>query len=199
VTFAQDRSLGSVELRVSELAKESDNNRFPYESTGTKDTTDPFRLDKGNVHKGSLHYMAQFVPALAIKGVKFEVRSNDFQRAMNGEQEDEDGDTVDSSSSSSEDGQEVPKGVTITSPKKTHTKAAKSTDTVKTSDTTNTANSTHTSDSIHTAGTTPDDEITAKTTHDDGVEMTTEEVLAQRKLGNTLVVRVEVLNVFRRD
>ena len=168
---------------MSELAKESDNNRFPYESTGNRNATEPFRLDKGNVHKGSLHYVAQFVPSLAIKGVKFDVRSNEIQRIAEREQGNEDGDTVDSRSTL----EEVSEGVTITVPRKAHTKSAKSTDTTKTVDTTNAANSTHTADSIHTAGT----RATKETKPDEGVEMTTEEVLAQRKHGSVLFVGVK--------
>lgn len=71
IPLLKDRSLGSVELRVSDLAKESSDTRYPFESTGPKVAVEPIQLDKGSF-KGELHYTATFVPALALKGVKFD-------------------------------------------------------------------------------------------------------------------------------
>ncbi|KAF7306591.1 hypothetical protein MIND_00450400 [Mycena indigotica] len=97
--LTKDRSLGNVELRVSELAKESSDRQYPFESTGRKTAIDPIRLDKSNAHKGQLHYSAEFIPTLALEGVKFDASGNELQRAVG--QEDPDGADVHSSSSSS--------------------------------------------------------------------------------------------------
>ncbi|GLB36472.1 putative tricalbin [Lyophyllum shimeji] len=70
--LTRDRSLGSVELLVNDLAKESADPRYPFESLGQRDAVDPIRLDKGNVYKGQLHYKAEFIPALALNGVSFD-------------------------------------------------------------------------------------------------------------------------------
>ncbi|KAJ7693677.1 C2 domain-containing protein [Mycena rosella] len=98
--MTRDRSLGSVELRVSDLARECTDRMYPFESTGKKTAADPIRLDKGGAYKGQLHYTAEFVPALALEGVKFDAPTNEIQRAAEG-QEDPDGSDVRSSKSSS--------------------------------------------------------------------------------------------------
>ncbi|KAJ7456618.1 C2 domain-containing protein [Mycena latifolia] len=98
--MTRDRSLGSVELRVSDLARESTDRLYPFESTGKKTASDPIRLDKGNAYKGQLHYTAEFIPALALEGVKFDAPVNEIQRAAQ-ESEDPDGSAVRSSGSSS--------------------------------------------------------------------------------------------------
>ncbi|KAJ7770832.1 C2 domain-containing protein [Mycena maculata] len=91
--MTRDRSLGSVELRILDLARESTDRLYPFESTGKKTASDPIRLDKGNVYKGQLHYTAQFIPALALEGVKFDAPANEIQRATE-EVEDPDGKEV---------------------------------------------------------------------------------------------------------
>jgi Ca2+-dependent lipid-binding protein len=75
--------LGSVELLVSELAQRSDSREYPYESTGAKSAADLLTLDTSDERKGTLHYVAEFLPALALRGVKFEERPNELQRATN--------------------------------------------------------------------------------------------------------------------
>ncbi|KAJ7071483.1 C2 domain-containing protein [Mycena amicta] len=114
--LTRDRSLGNVELRVSELAKESSDRQYPFESTGKKTATDPFRLDKGNAYKGQLHYTAEFIPTLALEGVKFDGSGNELQRAA--AQEDPEGKEVRSSSSSSSvsGDEEIPSTPTIVEP-----------------------------------------------------------------------------------
>lgn len=105
----QDRSLGSVELHIAELAEESDNPEYPYASTGIKSVDEPIRLDKGEGYKGTLAYTAEFVPCLALKNLSF---GGDQSR----ERQLGDGHSVhtdDSMSSSDHEIQAVPQGVTI--------------------------------------------------------------------------------------
>jgi hypothetical protein len=114
----KDRSLGSVELKVAELIEESDNNEYPYASTGRKTVVDPIKLDKGGGYKGRLHYTAEFVPALALQGVKFDGGINEVQRAARDGQGDDDGDVVkdDNASSISSSDEDLPRGPTVRRP-----------------------------------------------------------------------------------
>ncbi|KAF5354770.1 hypothetical protein D9756_005742 [Leucocoprinus leucothites] len=73
--LTRDRSLGSVELRVSDLAEESNDPKYPYRSTGVKSANDTLRLDNGEGYKGTLTYTAQFVPALALRDLTFSKES----------------------------------------------------------------------------------------------------------------------------
>lgn len=116
--YFQDRSLGSVELRVSDLARDSTDRLYPFESTGKKTGAEPIRLDKGGAYKGQLYYTAEFVPALALEGVKFDAPANEIQRATE-VQEDPDGQDVrhSSSSSSSSADDNIAPTPTITEPK----------------------------------------------------------------------------------
>ncbi|KAF8559381.1 tricalbin [Imleria badia] len=86
--MTKDRSLGSVELRVQELAQESSTDpQFRHESTGRKEVVQPIQLDGENTFKGQLHFVAEFIPTLALKYDKFEAGENEIQRAakaMNG-------------------------------------------------------------------------------------------------------------------
>ncbi|KAK0198528.1 C2 domain-containing protein [Armillaria mellea] len=141
VYITEDRSLGSVELRVSELVKDSDDNIYPFQSTGVKTATDPLRLDGANTFKGNLHYTAEFIPAMKLKGIKFEGHSNEINQAVAADDDSGSGavsDSASSISSSDEEAQAIPDGVTIKGKKK-HTRAAKSTDTTATSATQATA------------------------------------------------------------
>ncbi|KAI0786120.1 tricalbin [Abortiporus biennis] len=136
--LTRDRSLGNVELKVSELAQAGE--QGSYMSTGKKEAQDPLRLDKGTNH-GTLSYVAEFIPAILIRGLKFHGGINELQRvAKSKEGAETDGETVpnDSSSDSSDD-EDVPEGVTATTPMQDSSrighKKAKSTDTTATSQT----------------------------------------------------------------
>jgi len=153
--LTKDRSLGSVELHLNELATTSDSHEYPYTSTGKKVGADPIRLDKGNVFKGQLHYEAEFIPALDLQGVKFESEGNQMQRAAAGGSDsgsfaDDDGSSM---SSSDIEVQAVPTGITATAPMGVdkrgvhHHSKGKSTDTTGTAGTTATANNTDATDS----------------------------------------------------
>ncbi|KAF9229629.1 tricalbin [Gyrodon lividus] len=83
--LTKDRSLGSVELHVSDLARESSANpQFRFESTTKKEAADPIKLDGSHTYKGQLHYVAEFVPTLALKHVHFDARENEIQQAAEG-------------------------------------------------------------------------------------------------------------------
>ncbi|KAG7450195.1 tricalbin [Guyanagaster necrorhizus] len=133
--LTRDRSLGSVELRVSELAEESDDKMYPFQSTGVKTATDPLRLDGANVFKGDLHYTASFIPAMKLKGIKFDSHSKKIHQAAAGDNDSESDLVTDgaaSISSTDEEAQAMPDGVTIKGTLKKHTRATKSTDTTAT-------------------------------------------------------------------
>lgn len=115
--LTKDRSLGTVELKVSELSREvitgSGDSRFSFESTGKMDKSDPIRLDRGNQYKGQLHYVAEFLPAFALEGLKFETGSNEVQAAV---EDVEDGDDADEHSSSSSRKKREARAITTTEP-----------------------------------------------------------------------------------
>ncbi|KDR84854.1 hypothetical protein GALMADRAFT_107257 [Galerina marginata CBS 339.88] len=131
--LTKDRSLGSVELHLSDIAAESrEDPHYPYQSKGVKNATDPIRLDKGNALKGTLHYTAEFIPTLNVKFHKFELHGEEAQQ-LGSDQEDEEGGQVSDGESSA--GEEtVPTGMTISSDAKPrapgHAKAQKSIDNI---------------------------------------------------------------------
>ncbi|KDQ54885.1 hypothetical protein JAAARDRAFT_37997 [Jaapia argillacea MUCL 33604] len=160
--LTKDRSLGSVDLRIADLAISSTANPpYSYESTGKREVADPIRLDRGNAFKGQLHYVAEFIPSLPVQGVKFDATPNEMQKRVENDADsgDDDGSIASDKSSdkeASEDvGERIPQGVTVSAPlgaepKPSHAKNAKSTDTTNTTETTDT---THTADSAKTAAT----------------------------------------------
>lgn len=161
---------------MSNLAAESDDPTYPYKSTGVKTATDPLRLDKGNTFKGNLHYTASFIPALALKGVKFDGQPNQLQQLVSDSgDEDEDGRDVDNKGSitSVERDQTGPQEVTIKMPKKAPVKAGNGT--VATATTTSATSSK--SESLHTA----ESSGSGKKDADQGVEMSIEQLVQQRK------------------
>ncbi|KAH7915157.1 C2 domain-containing protein [Hygrophoropsis aurantiaca] len=100
--LTKDRSLGSVEVHIGDLIREaSSTSEYRYESTGKKATEDPIQLDGSHIYKGQLHYEAEFVPALAIKGVRFDRNENELQRAVREDDGGADGDVASKSSSRS--------------------------------------------------------------------------------------------------
>ena len=149
------------------MAAESDDPKYPFKSTGAKEVEDPIRLDGGKEFKGKLHYQATFIPALSLKGVKFDAEENELQKVEHGESDSEGG-YVDTISTVSDDEEETNE-VTF---KKGHTKAAKSTDTTKTANTVGTQGT----NASTSAPLLPD----GPTAEDATVSMTTEELLQQR-------------------
>lgn len=77
----QDRSLGTAELRISELARESSTDpQYRHESIGKKEAWDPIKLN-GDSYQGQLHYVAEFIPSLALKDVHFDEDESELQKA----------------------------------------------------------------------------------------------------------------------
>lgn len=181
--LTKDRSLGSVELNVTNLATEADSEdpKFKYTSLGRKEHTEPIHLDKGNVYKGNLHYVAQFVPAFQMKGIKFDAQPNELEQAAGGD--DDDGATVHGDDTDDEDDDPpVPIGLTSSRPlvedeetgefktaaaKKKHERA-KSTDTKASIET------------VSTTGTAKTAETSKEEQIEPGIELTREELLAER-------------------
>ncbi|KAJ8517020.1 hypothetical protein ONZ45_g5719 [Pleurotus djamor] len=167
----KDRSLGYTELMVSDLARPSEDKRYPYESIGVVERRDPLRQEKGNVDKGFLHYVAQFVPALALKGVRFDAKTDELKlvsEAAHGDDDDDDGGSIreKESISTHDENMHVPQEITINT-NKTH-RPRESTDTTATS---------NTAETTDTAVTTPDKEEEPTT---DQVEMAREDLLKEQ-------------------
>ena len=116
----KDRSLGSTELLVSELARPKDDLRYPFESTGKKVAEETLRLDKNrtSISKGVLHYTAEFIPCTNLKDVHFELHADPLRRT-DGEIDDEDGGNVtDTASMKSIEEHMRPVELTYKAPKK---------------------------------------------------------------------------------
>ncbi|KAG9088467.1 hypothetical protein FS749_002138 [Ceratobasidium sp. UAMH 11750] len=174
--LTKHRSLGFVELPVAKLAEPREDERMPFAGTGKRDCADPIRLDKGLV-KGELHYTAEFIPAIALRGVSFE-SVDDIQRAIErakGGHEDEDdvasGDDT-SVSSSDEELQRVPIEITVNAKghRVSRHKPAKSVDTTRTEQTGQSENTDDVVDEL-------EDENKDAEPKGAGVEMSNEEVL----------------------
>ncbi|KAG9104760.1 hypothetical protein FRC06_011242 [Ceratobasidium sp. 370] len=174
--LTKHRSLGFVELPVAKLAESREDERMPFAGTGKRDFEDPIRLDKGLV-KGELHYTAEFIPAIALRGVSFE-SVDDIQRAIErakgGHQDEDDVASGDESSvsSSDEELQRVPTEITVNA-KGHHVsrhKPAKSVDTMRTGQTGQTEDTDDIVDEL-------EEENKDAEPKDAGVEMSNEEVL----------------------
>ncbi len=77
--IGRDRSLGSVELAVSEYVSSEGTQRNPYVSSGPQDRKDPIRLDGKGTFKGHLLYHAEFFSAVALRGgVSFKPAENEL-------------------------------------------------------------------------------------------------------------------------
>ncbi|KAI0706072.1 tricalbin [Cytidiella melzeri] len=179
--LTKDRSLGYVEVKVSELAQADEGSS--YVSTGKRIGEDPLRLGKG-IQKGTLHYEAEFVPAMHIKNVKFTSGPNDIERAVEGGSEYSGDNAVSGESSSDNEVQNIPSGVTAyaplgdeeslppKSPASRRHGRSKSTDTNATFESHSTTLSTRTG---KTSGTTDE-----KRPEDDAPELSKEELLSHQ-------------------
>ncbi|KAF5375164.1 hypothetical protein D9758_000478 [Tetrapyrgos nigripes] len=147
--LTKDRSLGYVELKVSDLVVENDDPLHPFLSTGVKNMSESIRLDKGKSYKGTLYFRAEFVPAMKLKGLTFTEGTSSAVVIEEAAADSDSGSVVSKTSDGSvEDDGPIQSGVTISGPeKKGHTKNAKSTDTIKTTDTSATHATNQTQDS----------------------------------------------------
>lgn len=186
--------MGTVELKVAELANRVDDPKFPFASTGKKTAADPLRLDRGNQFKGTLHYVAEFVPAIALKNVHFESASNEIQQVV-----DQADDKSNSSSVSSSDVEReaIPMGVTVKRPlsednmqyeetKEEKTASEKGHKKKNSVDATS-VKTTDTKDTSATGGTAETAPTAPPATP--GVEMTKEELLKHRKVSQLCLLR----------
>lgn len=90
----KDRSIGSTEVNVAELANEGRGTReVPYTGTGKSRRTDKIHLGRG-AYKGEIEYDVEFLGATALAGVEFEGAGNEAAKKA-GDGEDEDGDDPD--------------------------------------------------------------------------------------------------------
>ena len=64
---------------MADLAIKSDDIRYPYESKGVKAMASRIELENGS-SKGTLHYTAQFIPSLALKIAEFEKQTTEKDR-----------------------------------------------------------------------------------------------------------------------
>lgn len=171
--FTKDRSLGTVEFKVGELAREAkdeDDPRFSYESTGKVERSEPIRLDQGNQYKGQLHYDAEFLPAFALQGLKFDAGSDERKSAV--QDIDNGSDASSSSSGSSSKGKEVTRTITATQPvggPNGHTKNQQSEDSAFTSVSTDATEATKTVGRDNTKN------------EEEGIKMSNDELLRHRK------------------
>jgi C2 domain len=172
--LTKDRSLGTVELKVSELAQGAGgDSHYLFESRGKKDKSEPIRLDRGNQYKGQLHYLAEFLPAYALQGLTFETGPNEPQSTMVGRV---DGDDVEDSR-----GQVVVRTPTTTEPigtsknHKKHQQSVDSTATVTSTDTTEVPKA------VGSREGSPASEKTRERQENEGVKMSKDELLGHRR------------------
>lgn len=82
-------------MKVADLAQATEDKEYPFASTGKKDFAEgtPIKLDKGT-YKGKLHFLAEFIPALQVKNMKFNTGSDELKNLNDSAASDGDGDTV---------------------------------------------------------------------------------------------------------
>jgi len=134
---------------VAELATDAETGSDPgvapleytYSSKGKVSTTAPIQVEKG-VYKGTLTYEAEFFPSLNLAGLSFDGETNELEKAVGSGSGDDESETPSadegSISSSDEENERIPQGVTIKSIRR-HTKNATSRDTTMTSATVSTS------------------------------------------------------------
>jgi Ca2+-dependent lipid-binding protein len=98
--IGKDRSLGFVDLKLSDYIEETGDQAYPYRSKGPQTLAEKIRLDKANHYKGTLHFEMDFKPAMSLRGgVSFEAKKNELEIAA---EEQDDSDTSSLSSSDEE-------------------------------------------------------------------------------------------------
>jgi Ca2+-dependent lipid-binding protein len=182
----KDRSLGTIELKISELAQElpkgPGNPRISYESTGKMDKSERIRLDRENRYKGRLHYVAEFLPAFMLQGLKFETDRNELESAV--EAYENGNDVAGDSESMSSEGEPVAGAGTTTEPIDSQnnsqctgtTYAAASSGATVVSKTANAREGSPTSMEAHSANRTD-----AAKREDEGIYMSKDELLTHRR------------------
>ncbi|KAI0724221.1 tricalbin [Cerioporus squamosus] len=174
--LTKDRSLGYTELKVSDLAvpNAAESGEFLYQSTGKREAEEPLRLGNG-AFKGKLHYVAEFVPAYAVRGIRFDSGPSELEQAAErtgatSPNSDAGGTVHDETDSEDEGG--VPDGLTVAEPVGEDEVANGELGHRKTKSTDTTA-SARTTGTVNTTGTTADE----KRPEEQGIEMSKEELL----------------------
>ncbi|TFY64762.1 hypothetical protein EVG20_g5845 [Dentipellis fragilis] len=193
--LTKDRSLGSVELKVSDVAQEiahPEDPKFKFASKGKKEAAEPIRLDRGKSYKGNLHYVAEFVPAFALRGIKFEADTAEYQSTAGEALEGEEGpgDVVLSSGSSvSSSDIEAERAKTKSSDTTRTAASTKTTETSKSKAESVVSKETNKTTETHETGKTAETQATGVTTppspsgekHEiEGIEMSNEDLLKQQ-------------------
>jgi Ca2+-dependent lipid-binding protein len=77
--IGKDRSLGLVEIRAADYVIASDDQRYPFQSTGSHIRSEKIKLDKANSYKGTLNFEVDFKPAVSLRGgVSFDISKNEL-------------------------------------------------------------------------------------------------------------------------
>lgn len=80
--IGKDRSLGYVEVKVSDFVQTGGDVTYPFISIGPQTREDPIRLDKAKSYKGQLIFEGDFKPAMSLRGgVSFDAQKNEFEVA----------------------------------------------------------------------------------------------------------------------
>jgi Ca2+-dependent lipid-binding protein len=111
----KDRSIGTTEIELHELARESGDSTLPYTAKGRK--LRRAKLDLGrNLFKGEIEYECEFLPAVALRGVEFEGAGNEAaaKAGLGPLDGDEGGDTDGAGEGQSEDERRKMTQVTVT-------------------------------------------------------------------------------------
>ncbi len=105
---------------MSDLARANaaESGEFLYESTGKREAQEPLKVGNG-AFKGQLHYVAEFVPAYAVRGIGFDARPSELEQVVEHDHaaaasDDDEGETV--HDTDSEEDAAVPEGITAASP-----------------------------------------------------------------------------------
>ncbi|KAF8320471.1 tricalbin [Clavulina sp. PMI_390] len=110
--MTKDRTLGYVELGVKEIARQnSGSTEYPFESLGKSNRADPIR-QQGNLYKGTLHYVAEFIPAYNLAGLTFDARGTELDNTVAGGEESGEEFEVEGGAKY----EDIPEGLTIDSP-----------------------------------------------------------------------------------
>ena len=175
-----------VELDVADLAVragQGEDPKYPYRSLGVKEYVSKIRLAVDH-YKGDLHYTAEFIPAVHLKGVSFGNPKNQVQEALDASSEGEVNGGV-FTLGSHEDNQKVPPGVTITLPKHKQDQVDSPIGT----------SGTPTSPNGNKRASSP---ASAKTEEEGGVELSKEELLKSRTYSfSTFLASSELINLPR--
>jgi Ca2+-dependent lipid-binding protein len=101
----KDRSIGTCEVNVADLIKETpDDQRHPYATLGKHSHTEKLSLGRG-IYKGEIVYDCQFLPSLNLAGVEFSGAGN--EAAAKAGEGDEDGGDPDADAKGASDVKDV--------------------------------------------------------------------------------------------